>query len=119
MAKKIVMGSLRKHPFLLAARWGRHLRAKRPQWRRARRNVCFRRLCQGRRWAGSYQRSVACRIISSVAGQYQDPIKAINSVVYPFPIAKINLNIFNKHKSVCVNVGVLWIDCDYRRIFDK
>ena len=37
--------SLRQHPFLLAlCRWGRFLRAKRPQRRRARRNGCFRRL---------------------------------------------------------------------------
>ena len=60
-----------------------------------------------------------CRIITSIAGQYEDPIKAINRVVYPFRIVKINLNIFNKHKSVRVHVGVLWIDCGYRGIFDK
>ena len=53
-------------------------------------------------------------------GQYEeDPIKAINRVVYPFRIVKTDLNIFNKHKSVSVHVGVLWIDRDYRRIFDK
>ena len=39
--------SLRKHPFLLAlCRWRRFLflHTKRPQWRRVRRNGCFRRL---------------------------------------------------------------------------
>ena len=60
-----------------------------------------------------------CRIISGVAGQYEDPIKAINRVVYPFRIVKLNLNIFNKHKNVRVHVGVPRIDCGYRRIFDK
>ena len=49
-------------PFILSkiagCRW-RGLRAKRPQRRRAKRNGCFRRLCQGRRWAESYLRSVA------------------------------------------------------------
>ena len=38
---------LRKHPFLLAlCRWGRFLflHTTRPQWRRVRRNGCFRRL---------------------------------------------------------------------------
>ena len=82
MAKKIIRGSLR-FPSLFARSGG--LRAKRPQRRRAR-NGCFRRLCQGRRWAGSYLRSVAeLQVASSVAGQHEDPIKAINSVVYPFP----------------------------------
>ena len=76
--------------------------------------------CQGRRRAGSYLRSVAeLYVASSVAGQYEDPIKAINRVVYPFRKVKINLNFFNKHKSVRVHVDALRIDCDYQRTFGK
>ena len=118
MAKKIVRGSLRKHPFLLALRpLGTSPRETSPAAKSEEKRM-FPQAMSGETlgWVVS---AFCCRIISSVAGQYEDPIKANYRVAYPFRIVKINHNIFNKHKSARVHVGVLWIDCDYRRIFDK
>ena len=54
MAKKIVRDSLRKHPFLLALRpLGTSPREMSPAVKSEEKRM-FRRLCQGRRWAGSY-----------------------------------------------------------------
>ena len=57
--------------------------------------------------------------MSSVEGQYEDPVKAIIRFLYPFRIFKINRNIFNKHKRVRVLVSVLRIDCDYGGILNE
>ena len=113
MPKKIVKGSLQKHPFLLALR---------PLWRSPRETSPAAKSEEKRMFPqamsgetlGWVVPAFCCRILSSVAWQYEDPIKAINRVVYTFRIVKINLNIFNKHIKECP-----WIDCDYRRIFDK
>ena len=99
MAKEIVRGSLRKHPFLLALRpLGTSPRETSPAAKNEEKRM-FQQAMSGETlgWVVS---AFCCRIISSVAGQCEDPIKAINRVVYPFRTVKINLNIFNKHKSV-------------------
>ena len=109
MAKKIVRGSLRKNPFLLALRpLGRSPRQTSPAAKSEEKRMLPQAMSG--ETLGWVVAAFCCRIISSVEGQYEeDPIKAINRVVYSFRIVKIDLNIFSKHKSVR----------DYRRIFDK
>ena len=96
MAKEIVRGSLRKHPFLLALRpLGTSPRETSPA-AKSEEKPMFPQAMSGETlgWVVS---AFCCRII--VAGQYQDPIKANYRVAYPFRIVKINqktlINIVN------------------------
>ena len=113
VAKKIVRGSLRKHPFLLALRpLGTSPREMSPAMKSEEKRM-FPQAMSGEKLGWIVSASVAeIKRASRVAGQYEDPIKAITCtrVVYPFRIVKMNLNIFNKHNEC---------PCPCRRTLDR
>ena len=114
MPKKIVRGSLRKHllTFLLAVSpLGRSPRETFPGAKSEEKRMLGETL-------GWVVYAFCCRIILRSRSS-KDPLRRLTArVVYPFRIVKINLNIFNKHKSVRVHacrrtLDRLWLLKDF------